>query len=216
MKVNRNFSLPALQPSAFEGSSSRWRNWWALAKALFCFKPHLKLFEILWFLVTPKFGRRLVTWTCSSVALDIDRCKLEGWLLSAPSALRARDCLMVILDHTSCTAFPVGGVRFWNPWMSAAVNWFAPKCTSVIQSIGPLILYIRFTYSPFPCYSELCNPYVSVDASILTVNRKETSALLTAFQMFLNKQDSMVWVRERTIPTERPPLFGEVIANFCG
>jgi hypothetical protein len=27
--------------------------------------------------------------------------------------------------------------------------------------------------------------------------------------------NSMVWVRERTIPTERPPLVGEVIANFC-
>jgi hypothetical protein len=26
----------------------------------------------------------------------------------------------------------------------------------------------------------------------------------------------MVWVRQRTIPTERPPLVGEVIANFCG
>jgi hypothetical protein len=26
----------------------------------------------------------------------------------------------------------------------------------------------------------------------------------------------MVWIRERTIPTERPPLVGEVIANFCG
>jgi hypothetical protein len=26
----------------------------------------------------------------------------------------------------------------------------------------------------------------------------------------------MVWVRERTIPTERPPLVGEVIANFWG
>jgi hypothetical protein len=26
----------------------------------------------------------------------------------------------------------------------------------------------------------------------------------------------MVSVRERTIPTERPPLDGEVIANFCG
>jgi hypothetical protein len=24
----------------------------------------------------------------------------------------------------------------------------------------------------------------------------------------------MVWVHERTIPTERPPLVGEVIANF--
>jgi hypothetical protein len=26
----------------------------------------------------------------------------------------------------------------------------------------------------------------------------------------------MVRVRERTIPTERPPLVGEVTANFCG
>jgi hypothetical protein len=30
------------------------------------------------------------------------------------------------------------------------------------------------------------------------------------------KKNSMVWVRERTIPTERPPLLGEVVANFCG
>jgi hypothetical protein len=30
------------------------------------------------------------------------------------------------------------------------------------------------------------------------------------------KKNSMVWVRERTTPTERPPLVGEVIANFCG
>jgi hypothetical protein len=26
----------------------------------------------------------------------------------------------------------------------------------------------------------------------------------------------MTLVRERTIPTERPPHVGEVIANFCG
>jgi hypothetical protein len=25
----------------------------------------------------------------------------------------------------------------------------------------------------------------------------------------------MVWVHERTIPTERPPLVGEAIANLC-
>jgi hypothetical protein len=30
------------------------------------------------------------------------------------------------------------------------------------------------------------------------------------------QKNSMVWVRERTIPTERPPLVGEVIANFYG
>jgi hypothetical protein len=30
------------------------------------------------------------------------------------------------------------------------------------------------------------------------------------------KLNSMVWVRERTIPTERPLLVGEVSVNFCG
>jgi hypothetical protein len=30
------------------------------------------------------------------------------------------------------------------------------------------------------------------------------------------KKNSMVWVRERTIPTEPPPLVGEAIANLCG
>jgi hypothetical protein len=30
------------------------------------------------------------------------------------------------------------------------------------------------------------------------------------------KLNSMDWVRERTIPTEWPPLVGEVSANFCG
>jgi hypothetical protein len=30
------------------------------------------------------------------------------------------------------------------------------------------------------------------------------------------KKNSVVWVRERTIPTERPPPVGEVIANFYG
>jgi hypothetical protein len=29
------------------------------------------------------------------------------------------------------------------------------------------------------------------------------------------KLNSMVWVLERTVPTERPPLVGEVITNFC-
>jgi hypothetical protein len=30
------------------------------------------------------------------------------------------------------------------------------------------------------------------------------------------KQNSVALVRERTIPTERPPPVGEVSANFCG
>ena len=33
---------------------------------------------------------------------------------------------------------------------------------------------------------------------------------------FLIKKNSVALVRERTIPTERPPPVGEVSANFCG
>jgi hypothetical protein len=36
-----------------------------------------------------------------------------------------------------------------------------------------------------------------------------------SISLHLLKINSMVWVRERTIPTERPPLVGEVIANVC-
>jgi hypothetical protein len=32
----------------------------------------------------------------------------------------------------------------------------------------------------------------------------------------LIKLNSVAWVRERTIPTERPPLVGGVSVNFCG
>jgi hypothetical protein len=33
---------------------------------------------------------------------------------------------------------------------------------------------------------------------------------------FIKKLNSVAFVRERTIPTERPPLVGEVSANFYG
>jgi hypothetical protein len=35
-------------------------------------------------------------------------------------------------------------------------------------------------------------------------------------ERIVNKKNSMVWVRERTIPVERSPLVGEVIAKYCG
>jgi hypothetical protein len=34
--------------------------------------------------------------------------------------------------------------------------------------------------------------------------------------MDLSHKKAMALIRERTIPTERPPLVDEVSANFCG
>jgi hypothetical protein len=47
---------------------------------------------------------------------------------------------------------------------------------------------------------------------IFAIQEKERVEITKSFQL---KQNSMVWVRERIIPTEGPPLVGEVIANFC-
>jgi hypothetical protein len=43
-----------------------------------------------------------------------------------------------------------------------------------------------------------------------------TSVVVPNVSPRLIKLNSMVWVRERTTPTEQPPHIGELIANFCG
>jgi hypothetical protein len=47
-------------------------------------------------------------------------------------------------------------------------------------------------------------PYVPVVRGIMT------------FYLNTEKLNSVALVRKRTTPTERPPLVGEVSANFCG
>jgi hypothetical protein len=61
---------------------------------------------------------------------------------------------------------------------------------------------------------ELSENYGTVYMYMRQTNRIKTDMMQTPPPK--KKLNSMVWVRERTIPTERPPLAGEVIANFCG
>jgi hypothetical protein len=42
------------------------------------------------------------------------------------------------------------------------------------------------------------------------------TSIFVAMSEETKQTNSMVCVRERTIPTEQPPLVGEVIASFCG
>jgi hypothetical protein len=62
-----------------------------------------------------------------------------------------------------------------------------------------MILELTFIYSyhSFACFL-LTHPLDKIQE--VSVHRK--------------KKNSMVWVREQTIPTERPPLVGEAFANF--
>jgi hypothetical protein len=82
-------------------------------------------------------------------------------------------------------------------------------------------LYVRRTRG-----SVFWNEYIIIVIIIITVYLN-SKCVFTRWQCYCikpqhtkihtqKKTNSMVWVRERTIPTERPPLLGEVIANFCG
>jgi hypothetical protein len=64
------------------------------------------------------------------------------------------------------------------------------------------------------CCEEKNSQWVTFSVDNGKGNWCNQSIILYAFDIL--KKYSMAWIRERTIPTERPPLLGEVSANFCG
>jgi hypothetical protein len=50
----------------------------------------------------------------------------------------------------------------------------------------------------------------------IIIQENTIDALLITQLLEIKTKNSMALVRERTIPTERPPPVGEVSANFCG
>jgi hypothetical protein len=98
------------------------------------------------------------------------------------------------------------------------------------NSFCPLLLRVLSLRPYWRATEEECGLFqwnwVSLEAVFEARSlRKLTSLLITIYvsvtkdfksNHVLRSTNSMVWVRERTIPTEPPPLVGEVIANFCG
>ena len=65
-------------------------------------------------------------------------------------------------------------------------------------------------------YAErYCNKMVSYKISVVKDGLFNISFRYMNSQL-KTKLNSVALVRERTIPTERPPPVGEVSANFCG
>ena len=65
-----------------------------------------------------------------------------------------------------------------------------------------------------------CHIKADIPDTLFRQNEVDIFSTNTAFcsiQAYLRyTQNSVALVRERTIPTERPPPVGEVNANFCG
>jgi hypothetical protein len=67
-------------------------------------------------------------------------------------------------------------------------------------------------------YSTIFPSFDAINKSVAKYTKKQEvvgriNRLLSIH--FLKKLNSVAWVPERTIPTERPSLVGEVSANFC-
>jgi hypothetical protein len=94
-----------------------------------------------------------------------------------------------------------------------------------------VILLSRYSYHKLVIIRQICLRIWALPCFSLFVILKLKQSTITAIICILEtdsyhqksgrtkpktKKNSMVWVSEWTIPTERPPLVGEVIANFCG
>jgi hypothetical protein len=49
---------------------------------------------------------------------------------------------------------------------------------------------------------------------ITTTSAKSLYEEVNGYNVKIKKLNSVTWVRKRTVPTERPPIVGEVSANF--
>jgi hypothetical protein len=91
-----------------------------------------------------------------------------------------------------------------------------------IKLISLFYINLPFTSASFNrkiLYSFPVAIYKCIVFNILLTRKKISFAPHVSFMItlfWINITNSVALVRERTIPTERPPPVGEVSANFCG
>jgi hypothetical protein len=99
------------------------------------------------------------------------------------------------------------------PWPEPARELYQPPLVGEVSANFPSdTLYPQ----KLALTSPLVGHWIIVIMAIIII----ITAIIIIIIKLTNKTDkqtnSMVWVCERTIPTEWPPTVGEVIANFCG
>jgi hypothetical protein len=74
----------------------------------------------------------------------------------------------------------------------------------------------RSSYSKGLAWKWVCGPHAGQPIHHHHHHHHHHHAYPDLLQTLTNKTNSVALVHERTIPTERPPLVGEVSGNFCG
>jgi hypothetical protein len=102
-------------------------------------------------------------------------------------------------------------------WVSPKTQVFLYVISDYVLEVNPVQVHkLHFRELEYNWnFASLCACYMNTH----TLTHTHTSARVRArthahTHTKTKKLNSMVWVRERTIPTERSPLVGEVSANF--
>jgi hypothetical protein len=66
------------------------------------------------------------------------------------------------------------------------------------------------------CSGLVCYEFPSTNHVIYSVSSTKQRLATSVVFVLIKKLNSVALIRERTIPTERQPLIGEVSANVCG
>jgi hypothetical protein len=109
---------------------------------------------------------------------------------------------------TLCTSYGKRGTFVVQWYKEHLLNSTIIGLVESLKPFLPVDVGVRWLWRPHPneqmgCLIAALGQWFYIDILLLSFTKKK-------------KLNSMVWVRERTIPTERPPLVGEVIANLCG
>jgi hypothetical protein len=87
----------------------------------------------------------------------------------------------------------------WNEHMLVRTRHYTQRCKQ-----------IKICWDIKKHFRNLCTTVILAASSLKFIE----------FELVLRKRsdvlNSVAWVQERSIPTERPPLIGEINANFCG
>jgi hypothetical protein len=108
----------------------------------------------------------------------------------------------------------------WSYFQKGNRMWRIQKITKQFISVRPIDIHLLHLYTEAVWVSSSMIIDDKDKHFILFLTTSEPTfrfvLLWTGARCPSAKKNSMVWVRERTIPTERPLLVGEVIVNFCG
>jgi hypothetical protein len=110
---------------------------------------------------------------------------------------------------------------FVKTWLPGQKHFWQKR--SILITHWACRVSLKITHVKYYCVLRICKwsrletgPHVilhSIPRAVLFTCQSDISSV---FDQQTKQTNSMVWVRERTIPTERSPLVGEVIANLCG